>query len=115
MFVKVLYKFQHTNAFEVSLPSQQPLLPYLLHSGDIKSQRTPLPSVPCSAGTSALGLLRWGPQLAQFLCPVLLMAKEKAPVSFKGGKKKDSTFDLHVFPSDHLFCACSLFGTHFSR
>lgn len=72
--------------------------------------------VPPLAMTSAVGHLSLQHLLLRVLCPVLLMTKEKAPVSFKGGKKKkkDWNFDLHVFPSDHLFYTCSLSGTDFS-
>ena len=70
--------------------------------------------VPPLAMTSAVGYLSLQHLLIRVLCPVLLTAKEKAPVSFKGEKIKDWNFDLHVFPSDHLFYTCSLFGTDFS-
>ena len=57
--------------------------------------------VPPLAMTSAVGHLSLQHLLLRVLCPVLLMTKEKAPVSFKGGKKKKKIETL-IYMFSHL-------------
>ena len=53
--------------------------------------------VPPLAMTSAVGYLSLQHLLLRVLCPVLLTAKEKAPVSFKGEKKKKIETLIYMF------------------